>query len=249
MTHRFFIPADWIDPPAVTLADDVARQIRTVLRMQPGDEIIALDNSGQAYRVALTTVGKQAVQGQIVAQQPAPGEPNIQITLYQGTLKAQKFEWVLQKGAELGVTRFVPTICRRSVVQDSAALAKKRRRWQAIIREAAEQSGRGKLPELSAALPFETALQQAQSAALALMPWEAAKSGSLKTILADHLAKSVAVFIGPEGGFADDETAAAAEAGVKIVTLGPRILRSETAALVVCTAILYQLGEWEQPAF
>jgi 16S rRNA (uracil1498-N3)-methyltransferase len=248
MPHRFFIAPNCITPPTVTLPDDVARQIRAVLRMRPGDEFVALDDSGQEYRVKLTHVDKKNVQGQIIAQQPAPGEPRVRLTLYQGTLKAQKFEWVLQKGSELGVSRFVPTICRRSVVRDPAALTKKQSRWAQIIREAAEQSERGKLPELADALPFEAALAEARRSVLALLPWEAAHGGSLKTALAGDAPASVALFIGPEGGFAPEEAAAAEAAGVRVISLGPRILRAETAGLAACAAIMHQLDEWQLSA-
>lgn len=244
MPHRFFIPPNWINPPNVTLQSDTARQIRTVLRMRPGDEIIVLDNSGSEWRVTLTEIGKRSVLGQIVNRQPARGEPSVQLTLYQGTLKGQKFEWLLQKGTELGVTTFVPTICQRSVVRDKAALAKKTSRWQQIIREAAEQSGRGKLPVLEPALPLADALRHAQPHALIIMPWEEAAQATLKSVLQKNRADNLALFIGPEGGFAPQEAQQAQQAGAHLVRLGPRILRAETAGLAACAAILYELEEW-----
>ncbi len=244
MSHRFFISPNCITPPTVTLPGETARQIRTVLRMQPGDGIIVLDNSGTEWPVELTTVDKDEVQGRIIAQQPAQGEPALHLTLYQGMLKGQKFEWVLQKGTELGIACFVPTICHRSVVRRVEALAKKQHRWKQIIREAAEQSGRGKLPRLKAAMPLEQALSHAQSNALVVMPWEEAGDTSLKELLADPQAASVALFIGPEGGFTEEETALAQATGAQLVKLGPRILRAETAGLAAGAVILYELGEW-----
>lgn len=246
MPHRFFIPPNCITPPSVHLPADLARQIKTVLRMQRGDEVWVLDGSGSEWRVRLTEVGKNAVLGQIIERQPAAGEPEIGLTLYQGALKAQKFEWVLQKGTELGISRFVPTLCHRSVANDAGALSKKHERWQRIIREAAEQSGRGKLPLLAAPIPFDQALQQIQSDTLIVMPWEAAaaEAVSLKAILTAGPVEAVAIFIGPEGGFTPDEAALAQEAGAHLVKLGPRILRAETAGLGVCAAVLYELGEW-----
>lgn len=244
MTHRFFIPPDWFDPPAVHLRGDIARQIRTVLRLQPGDEIIVLDNSGVEWQIRLTSVSKNSVQGEIIAQKPAQGEPTVRLTLYQGTLKGQKFEWVLQKGTELGVSCFVPAICERSVVGKLDAFAKKYDRWQHIIREAAEQSGRGKLPPLEAAMPLAEAVAHARSNALILMPWEEAREGWLKETLERVKLDSVALFIGPEGGFTRGEVALAQAAGARIVTLGPRILRAETAAVATCAAILYESGAW-----
>jgi 16S rRNA (uracil1498-N3)-methyltransferase len=242
VTHRFFIPPDWITPPTVTLREDVARQLRTVLRMQPGDVIIVLDNSGREWQVRLTEVGKTAVRGKIVSQHQAQGEPKLHLTLYQGTLKAQKFEWVLQKGTELGVGSFVPLICQRSVVRDSVALTKKEERWQRIIQEAAEQAGRGRLPQLEPAMPFNQAVRHAYAAPLRLMLWEEAASQGLKAALAE--AKRIVLFVGPEGGFSVEEAAIVQQLGFQVVKLGPRILRAETAGLAATAAIMHELGEW-----
>ena len=110
------------------------------------------------WQVKLTSVRKTSVDGEIIGQSAAQGEPTVRLTLYQGALKGQKFEWVLQKGTELGVSCFVPTVCERSVVRNLGALDKKQERWQHIIREAAEQSGRGKLPRLEAAMPLAEAM-------------------------------------------------------------------------------------------
>jgi 16S rRNA (uracil1498-N3)-methyltransferase len=247
LTHRFFVPSDWLTPPLVYLHGETARQIKTVLRMQPGDEIIVLDNSGLEYRVQLTTMSRDEVQGQVIAQQPAQGEPKLHLTLYQGSLKAQKFEWVLQKGTELGVSRFVPTLCQRSVVNKMDDLGSKRSRWERIIQEAAEQSRRGKLPVLEKAVPLAEAVRQASQQMrppLLLMPWEEASESTLKTVLRETNPQAVAVFIGPEGGFTADEAEIARQAGVRLVKLGPRILRAESAGLAVCAVILYELGEW-----
>jgi 16S rRNA (uracil1498-N3)-methyltransferase len=248
MTHRFFIPPNWLTPPAVRLSGETARQIKTVLRMAPGDEIVVLDNSGLEYRVRLTMVGREEVQGQIIAQQPAQGEPQIHLTLVQGTLKGQKFEWVLQKGTELGVSRFVPAICQRSVVDKEEDLAGKQTRWERIIQEAAEQSRRGRLPVLAPAVPLAEAIRQAGGATpspLLLMPWEESTGLTLKAALGESRPQAVTVFIGPEGGFTAAEADMARQAGVRLVTLGPRILRAETAGLAVCAAI-WRTGWWEQ---
>ena len=245
MTHRFFIPPKWVTPSTVRLRGQTARQIKTVLRLKRGDNIIVLDNSGMEWQVTLTNIGQDEVEGQIVAEQPAQGEPNLQLTLYQGTLKGQKFEWVLQKGTELGVSHFVPTICQRSVVNKLEALAKKQTRWQQVIREAAEQSQRGKLPRLEQAMSLAEAIQHAQSTPLILIFWEEASASSLKAILSKTKVNAAAIFIGPEGGFTKAEVALVGEAGGQMVKLGPRILRAETAGLAVCSAILYEMGGWD----
>ncbi|MBI1878389.1 MAG: 16S rRNA (uracil(1498)-N(3))-methyltransferase [Chloroflexi bacterium] len=243
MTQRFFIPAHWLTPPTVTLHGETARQIQTVLRLRPGDEIIVLDNSGLEWQVRLVEISKDEIQGQLVTQRLAQGEPSLPLTLYQGTLKAQKFEWVLQKGTEVGVSRFVPIICQRSIVSKADDLSHKQARWQRIIREAAEQSRRGRLPRLEPAMSLEAALKEvtAQPASLLVMPWEEATGPTLKTALSGVKPQAAGVFIGPEGGFTPHEAALAREAGVQLVTLGVRILRAETAALAVCAVILYEL--------
>jgi 16S rRNA (uracil1498-N3)-methyltransferase len=241
--HRFFVPSTWITPPTVQLQGQIARQVKTVLRMQAGDQLVVLDNSGMEWQIEITGLGKDGVDARLVKQQPARGEPDLRITVYQGTLKGQKFEWVLQKGTELGVARFVPTICERSVVNKVDALQQKYPRWQEIIREAAEQSRRGKLPELAPPVFLPEAVLQAGS--LLLMPWEEANGSTLKSVLAQAKVNNVAVFIGPEGGFTGSEAARVREAGGQLVSLGPRILRAETAGLAVCAAILYELGEWQ----
>jgi 16S rRNA (uracil1498-N3)-methyltransferase len=232
----------------VRLHGDVARQLKTVLRLQPGDEIIVLDDLGQEWQVRLTQLSRDTVEGQLLAQRSAPGEPTLHVTLYQGMLKADKFEWVLQKATELGVSRFVPTLCHRSVVNRAEDLSGKQTRWQRIIREAAEQSRRGRLPVLESPLPLAQALHQAAQAtppgALRLMAWEEAVEPSLKTVLSAVRPQTAALFVGPEGGFTTAEAQLAKESGLQLVTLGPRILRAETAAIAVCAAIFYQTDQW-----
>lgn len=244
MPHRFYISPHCVTPPTIRLGGDTAYQIKTVLRLRPGDEIIVLDNSGLERRVVLTEVDKNNVQGQIISQQPCQGEPKLNLTLYQATLKGQKFEWVLQKGTELGISSFVPIICQHSVVRDLAALAQKQARAQQIIREAAEQSGRGKLPRLQQPCLFEEAVTQVQAKDLIIIPWEEATGLSLKQVLSAAHIRSIALFIGPEGGFAPEEIELAQRSGAMIVTLGPRILRAETAAIAACAAIMYEMNEW-----
>ncbi len=244
MTHRFFIPAQCIKPPTVYIAGDTAQQIKSVLRMQPDDELIVLDNSGTEWQVRLTQINKDNISGQIINQQTGQGEPKLYLTLFQGTLKAKKFEWVLQKGTELGVSCFVPTICQRSIVRKAQVLVKKQTRWQHIIQEAAEQSGRSKLPRLEAAMSLAEALKHSPPSQLKLIPWEEATETSLKTALNTSPIDTIALFIGPEGGFTSAEADLAHQNGGQLIKLGPRILRAETAGLATTAAILYELNEW-----
>jgi len=250
-THRFFIPPDWIDGRQVTLIEDTAHQIRHVLRMRAGDRLILLDDSGWEREVELTRVTQNVVMGRVIEERLAAGEPRTKISLYQGVLKAQKFEWVLQKGTELGLIEFIPVVCERSVVGDLEDVDRKLGRWGRIIREAAEQSRRGRLPVLRPAMLFSQGCQRAKrSGGLALVPWEGEKTTSLNSALTAgeggaNRPFSISIFIGPEGGLTDEEMQSAASYSVRAVSLGPRILRAETAGLVAASAILYELGDLE----
>jgi 16S rRNA (uracil1498-N3)-methyltransferase len=249
--HRFFIPPEWINGQQVTLVEDVAHQVRNVLRMRAGDRLIVLDDSGWEREVELSRVTPNVVIGYVTEERLAAGEPRTKISLYQGVLKAQKFEWVLQKGTELGLVEFIPVVCERSVVGDLEDVDRKLGRWGRIIREAAEQSGRGRLPVLRPAMLFTQGCQRAaRSGGLALVPWEGEKATSLKSALAasgsgEDRPFSISLFIGPEGGLTPEEVQAARRYQAQPVSLGPRILRAETAGLVAASAILYELGDLE----
>ncbi len=235
MMHRFFIDPQFISDTAVSFPPEQAHQMRAVLRMAPGDGVVVLDNAGWEYDVTLTDVSNRQVLGEITARRTAGGEPATHLTLYQALLKRDNFEWVLQKGTEIGVSRFVPIITARTVV--TAVKPNKRTRWQRILTEAAEQCRRGRIPELAPPQPLAEAIA-ACTAAVRLMPWEEAGGKPLTAALTGK-PRTVALFIGPEGGFDPAEI----DAKVTAVTLGPRILRAETAAIVAATLTLQALGD------
>jgi 16S rRNA (uracil1498-N3)-methyltransferase len=239
--HRFFVPPQWIHGSTVLLGDPTAHQIRNVLRMRPGAFIVVLDNQGWEYEVELAEIEKNQARGQIIEKRPAAGEPSVQVTLYQCLLKKDNFEWVLQKGTEIGVSRFVPVISQRTVISDGERVKSNRLpRWERIITEAAEQSHRGRLPVLEEPVSFEQALVGAARSDLALIPWEKESTQTVRAVLRD--AAHVALYIGPEGGFAEDEIVLARQQGVIPVTLGPRILRAETAAIAAALLVVYELS-------
>jgi 16S rRNA (uracil1498-N3)-methyltransferase len=245
--HRFFIDPHQIAGPNVRFDDDQAHQMRRVLRLRPGDRVLALDGRGRQHEVALEEVTNARVTGKVKATTEAAGEPAARLTLFQSLLRREKFEWVLQKGTEIGVTRFTPVITRRSLVRDADDVTpEKMERWRRITKEAAEQSERGRLPELGAPITFEAALGQAKDYTKAIFLWERAGHGGLTNALAGlPPAPAVALFIGPEGGYEDAEVEQARAAGAAVVSLGPRILRTETAAIVAATLALGALGEME----
>jgi 16S rRNA (uracil1498-N3)-methyltransferase len=214
--------------------------VERVLRLRPGGRITLLDDSGLEYVAKLGEVEGGQVRGRILSAAPAEGEPRLQIALFQALLKARSLEAILQRCTEVGVSRFVPIVSGRCVARrvSPARLA----RWRRIIREAAEQSQRGRLPEIRSPIPLEEALRTMDGEALSLIPWEGGGE-SLASALGGARPQRVNLFIGPEGGFAEREIELARAHGLIPITLGPRILRAETASLVAATAILYHMGE------
>lgn len=241
--HRFFITPEQLYNGRVFFSDEQAQQIQKVLRLRPSQRVTVLDNTGWAYAVELVLVSRKETSGEVLARQPAGGEPDVTITLYQSVIKWDRFEWVLQKCTELGVARFVPVITERSMLKMNDEInPNKVVRWRRIIIEAAEQSRRGRLPELAPTMGLPEAMT-APDADMALIPWEAAAGTNIGAALANRRPRSIALFIGPEGGFTEDEVAAAAGHGIVPVTLGQRILRAETAAVVAAALALHELGE------
>lgn len=246
--HRFFVSPGLLAHSPVTLTGDQAHQIRRVLRLQPGDWVTLLDGEGWTYEAELIAVSSRDVRLTIGRRMQAAGEPPVHITLHQAVLKGERFSWALQKGTEVGVSAFVPLVCERSVIDDLHVVEGKRDRWRRIIQEAAEQCGRGCVPDLLPAQLMRQAVKApAQGGALRLIPWEGERITSLREALSgcnfnDRM--HIELFVGPEGGFTDGEVDWARRHGVQPVTLGPRILRAETAGLVAAAAILYQAGEF-----
>ncbi len=184
-TYRFFVETGTIHGRDVLIEDgELSHQILTVLRLRAGEHVVMLDNCGWQYVVALAEIERGRVTGRIERKELAGGEPRTKITLYAALMRPERFEWILQKGTELGVSAFVPLICERSTIADADALSEHRQeRWRRIIREAAEQSRRGKLPRLAPAVLFPAACDQAAQRGTALLLWEGSGVPSLRKIL------------------------------------------------------------------
>lgn len=241
MPHRFFVSPESIQHGKVQFSATQAHQLRDVLRMRGGETVLVLDNTGKEYSVVLNALTREGVQGEITETRAAAGEPRTQIILHQALLKADKFEWVLQKGTELGIAAFAPVVSERSVQEVGK---NKFARWTQIVTEAAEQAGRGKIPPLYAHQPLAHALQASKlKGALALVPWEQETARDLNAALGVSDARPIHLYVGPEGGFAEGEIADARKKGAEVITLGPRILRAETAGLVAASAILFARGD------
>jgi ribosomal protein L11 methyltransferase len=243
--HRFFVPALAHRGDTVHFGPEQARQMARVLRLSRGDAVVALDGSGTEWLVCLEAVERDRAAGRVLDQRPSAGEPRAHLTLYQALLAREKFELVLQKGTELGVSAFVPLITERGMVRERLA-EQRLERWRSIIREAAEQSRRGRLPELHQAVTLAQALAAAPSDALGLFAWEGSRrplSGALRDLAPGPT--KLGLWIGPEGGFSAAEAAQAEAAGQVAVSLGPRILRTETAGVALAAIVLYACGDME----
>lgn len=243
-TGRFLLSGDTLIPGAeITLPDDIAHQARDVLRLRVGDSLQLLDGAGGIYAAELTQITRRAVVAHIGAREEGPSPLRVRLTLCLGLLKAARFEFALQKGTELGITRFQPLLTERSVAAAEELAPAKRRRYERIIAEALEQSGGAWLPDLATPRTLTEALAAAPADAIKLIPWEEASAAPLiSTLAATPSATEVWLFIGPEGGFSAAEVHAAQAAGALPVTLGPRILRAETAAIVASALALGSLG-------
>ncbi len=238
--HRFFLSVQSIHNDSVVIDGETAHRMREVLRLKVRDRVMILDNTGMEYHVELKTIQRHEITGKVVDKGICENESMLGITLYQSLLKSDKFELVLQKCTEMGVTEFIPIICERCVADRPSE--SRFHRWQKIVVEAAEQSKRGKIPELGSVLDFKQACEN--TSGFSLIPWELEKTKGIKTALTGMgSAEHINIFIGPEGGFTPTEIEIALSKGITPVTLGKRILRAETAGLVVVTAVFYEYGE------
>jgi len=239
--QRFFIDPEAIQGEQVVFSRAQSRQIARVLRLKSGQTCVVLDNLGSELLVTLTQVDADNCRAEIIERTEAQ-EGGTDLLMLLSLTQREKFEWMLQKCTEVGASGFQPVITSRSLVQQPAEAAAKYERWKMIIREAAEQSGRSRLPEL---LPptrlAEAVVHAGQHYQRCLIPWEGEKVRWLKEALAGTAVGSVALLIGPEGGFSEGEVQQAVNAGFTAVTLGRRILRMETAAVVSAALVLHEL--------
>lgn len=240
-TYRFFVPPESFAGDTVMVDDpELAHQLGRVLRLTPGDQVLLLDGQGLAAEVRLTELDRGHVAGEVERRELAGGEPAVAVTLYMALLRAERFEWAVQKAVELGVSRIVPVRFARSLAADRAD-EKKVARWRRIIRESAEQSCRGRIPALAPTLTFAAACAEAADAGKGLILWEG-EAPSLRTVLKERAPmNSISILSGPEGGITPEELQAAHEHGIMPASLGPRILRAETAPLAAIAAVLYEL--------
>lgn len=244
--YHFFVGPEDIGAGKIRITGGDVNHIRNVLRMKPGEEISVADAQGTVYRCRILSLEKEAILAAIESQGSGEAELPSEIYLFQGLPKSDKMDWIVQKAVELGVTEVIPVTTRRTVVRlDKKKEAAKVQRWQSIAEGAAKQSGRARIPRVHVPLSFAEALEYAQRLPVKLLPYELAEGmESTRDILSGiRPGQAVGVFIGPEGGFEETEVRQAEAAGFKQISLGRRILRTETAGLAVLAVLGYLLEE------
>jgi len=242
---RFFVSPKQIEAGRVYLNGPDVVHIAKVLRLSAGDRLVVLDGQGKSYLAVLEQICKGEVSCAIEKELAAAAGALLKVTLVQGIPKGDKMDLIIQKGTELGLNGLIPLLSERAVVKlEGDKLFKRRERWRRIALEAAKQCRRPDIPEISVPKSWEQALADLPPDAVALIPWEEENAESLKGFLQHSKPpEEIFVFIGPEGGFSAGEVERARLHGVRPVTLGPRILRTETAGLAVLAMILYQWGD------
>ena len=237
--HRFFIPKPYKQEMQITGRD--AHHIMDVLRMGVGDQLQVVADDGISFLGEITAVSTNTVTVSAKEILRETHEPDVRISLLQGLAKGEKMELIIQKAVEIGVAEIFPLAMDHSVVVlDRSKAGKKTERWQKIAEAAAKQSKRDMIPDVHEVMKLSQVLQE-EKWDLLVIAYESENRISLKEVLQAHKnAKSIGVIIGPEGGLSNEEVKAAQEAGGIAVSLGRRILRTETAGLVAAAAILYE---------
>jgi 16S rRNA (uracil1498-N3)-methyltransferase len=243
--HRFFVRPDDVGTQELRLRGDEADHLARVLRLGPGAQVVVFDGCGHEYMTVVERLETEGVVCRILFDVASASPPTISITLGQGLPKAEKFDWVIQKTTELGVSDIVPLITDRVIPHISGPhMARKVDRWEKLAREACKQSGRATMPHLWPPTPLEAFLASCQSTKLKLMLWEGEDTRLLRTVLAACApVASVAVVVGPEGGLTPQEVARGEAYGFLAVGLGKRILRTETAGVVAVALLQYRFGD------
>jgi 16S rRNA (uracil1498-N3)-methyltransferase len=241
----FFLPPDFIVPPIVTITGELLTHIRNSLRMTAGETLFVADGQGRRYRTEITAVTKQAVVARILETVHAPMAQAPSLFLAPALLKGEKMDWVIQKASELGVAAMTPLQCRHSLVQPKLdRIQSQTARWQRIALEAAQQSEQWLVPTVMPPQAMEryTGTVPASSLGLILMERRETAMNLSNIALPASAQHHVTLLIGPEGGWAKEETAEAEKCGLIPVTMGPAILRAETAAIVAVGILQHRLG-------
>lgn len=245
--YRFYISEEQITESEITITGSDVNHIRNVLRLEEGDWVVACNGQGKDYVSRIFFIDKDRVVLQVEKVQETGTELQTRITLFQGIPKKEKMEFIIQKAVELGVYEIVPVMMKRCVVRfaDEKKMAKKQERWQAIAEAAAKQCDRGIIPVVHAPVSIEEAFDMAKSLEYNMIPYELQDGIDQSREIVAHACKqeSVGIFIGPEGGFEAKEVEQAVAGGIEPITLGKRILRTETAGMALLAIMMFQMQQ------
>ncbi len=241
---RFFVTPEDMQPNFITLIGENAAHAK-VLRLKTGEEVLVCDGAGNECICTVSDINPQQVSLVVNSRQQATTEAKVRVTVYMAFSKGDKFEHVIQKATELGAYEIVAFPSNRCVSKpDEKSLTKKLERWQKIAASASEQSGRGRIPQVVVLNSYKAALERAMLADLAILFYENERATTLRMALENNQFSTISLLTGPEGGLEDREVETAKDMGMKICTLGSRILRCETAPLCALSAVMYASGEF-----
>ncbi len=240
---RFFVES--VEADVIEITGEDARHIALSLRMKNGEGLVLCDGKGREAEAVIREAYPESVTLDITERRDSSAEPKTKVVLYQALPKFDKLEYIVQKSVELGVSKIVPVLTSRCISRpDEKTMKKKLERLRKISDEAAKQSGRGVLPEIGELLTYKNAVAEMAKFETPILFFEHAKY-PIREIMENRKEGSIAMMVGSEGGFSDDEAKFAEEKGVLIASLGPRILRCETAPVAALSAIMYAAGEME----
>jgi 16S rRNA (uracil1498-N3)-methyltransferase len=241
--HRFFVNKDQIFDNEIKIEGTDVKHIRSVLRLKLNDKI-EISCNDYDYLCEISDINKDHIIAEILEKNKGNSESSVDITLYQGLSKGNKMELIFQKGTEIGIKEFVPVATHRSVVKinDIKKEQNKVERWNTIVEEAAKQSKRNLIPHVKNIINFNEMIDVLRNQENIIVPYEDEKALTIKEGLLGLSSRKINIVIGPEGGFESEEIQKLRDIGAKIVTLGPRILRTETAGIVTSTIVLYEVG-------
>ena len=244
--HKFFVPKQNIDGDNAIIDGEDVKHIYKVLRLKIGDVVSINNCEGSEYLGEITLIDKKSVNIKLLEESSINNESPIEVYLFQGMPKSTKMDLIVQKNTELGVKAITPIITQRVIVKTELAEFKKVDRWNRIALEACKQSKRSLVPQINVPIEFDHLLYELKNMDLVVVPYENEEGFGIKKLVQnidrDHIVK-VAIVIGPEGGFEECEIHKLKEIGASIVTLGPRILRTETAGFTCLSLIMYELGD------
>ncbi|WP_163194266.1 16S rRNA (uracil(1498)-N(3))-methyltransferase [Clostridium thermarum] len=243
--HKFFVSPDAISNKKAVIDGDDVKHIYKVLRLKAGDEVIINNSQGKEYLGRIHDVNKSTVVIDIIEAMDINNESNLKVDLYQGLPKSAKMDYIVQKGTEIGINKITPIITERVIVKSELGEFKKTDRWRRIALEACKQSKRTLIPEINEPIEFQFLLTILKNYDIVVVPYENQEGFGIKKMCKSlqKEVKSAAVVIGPEGGFEEEEIKSLKDIGGYIVTLGPRILRTETAGIVTAALLQYELGD------